>query len=103
MKKEEEIYKDPPALAEAFDAFREMRAAAKKKLTSKAEQMLRNKLEELAPQDETRQVAILNQSTMNGWLGVFPLREDKAKPGTGEQKSQLQRFIDLANGGIHDT
>lgn len=78
-------YKELPSgsvlYREAMDAFREMRKASKKRLTPKAEEMIRTKLEQLAPGNESKQVAILNQSTMNGWLGVFPLNEDKAATG----------------------
>lgn len=82
--KNEEKDKKDKALAPldaALESFREMRKASKKRLTPKAEEMIRTKLEQLAPGNESKQVAILNQSTMNGWLGVFPLNEDKAATG----------------------
>ena len=70
-----------PEFAEALEAFAEMRSKIRKPLTVRAKQMVLKKLSELAP-DEITQIEILNQSTMNGWQGVFPLNnhnKDKVK------------------------
>lgn len=67
-----------PEMAEALEAFAEMRKTIKKPLTARAKQMILNKLGKLATDEET-QIAILNQSTMNSWQGVFPLSQDAMK------------------------
>ena len=69
-----------PEFAEALEAFEEMRKKIRKPLTVKAKQMILKKLGELAVDEET-QIAILNQSTMNSWQGVFPLQQQKQKGG----------------------
>lgn len=80
---EQEIYKEDcsPEFAEALDAFEEMRRRIRKPLTERAKQMMLKKLSGLAMDEET-QIAILNQSTMNSWQGVFPLEAPRtAKKG----------------------
>jgi hypothetical protein len=80
-------------LAAAFVGFKEMREKSRKKLTANAEEMIHRKLEELAPGNEDKQAAILNQSTMNGWAGVFPLREDaKATDPARKRPSNVANF-----------
>ena len=39
--------------------------------------MILEKLEQLAPGDEQKQIKILDQSVMNSWQGVFELKEKK--------------------------
>jgi hypothetical protein len=65
----------------AFEDFMEMRKKIKKPLTDKARQLILKRLNELSVNEET-QIAILNQSTMNCWQGVFELK-------TVPQKQQL--------------
>ena len=82
--KEKEIYKESldcsPEFAKALKDFEEMRKKIHKPLTGRAKQMVLEKLSELAVDEET-QIAILNQSTMNSWLGVFPLQQQKERGG----------------------
>lgn len=67
-----------PEFAEALEAYEEMRKKIRKPLTVKAKQMVLKKLESMAPDEET-QIAILNQSTMNSWQGIFPLQDQRRK------------------------
>lgn len=81
IKEEQETYigeSCSPEFAEALEAYEEMRKKIRKPLTVKAKQMVLKKLESMAPDEET-QIAILNQSTMNSWQGIFPLAEQKQK------------------------
>lgn len=81
IKEEQEVYigeSCSPEFAEALEAYEEMRKKIRKPLTAKAKQMVLKKLEKMAPDEET-QIAILNQSTMNSWQGIFPLAEQKQK------------------------
>ncbi|MBA7663555.1 hypothetical protein ES703_71600 [subsurface metagenome] len=55
--------------------FKAMRTKIRKPMTERAEELLLNKLDKLS-NDEEEQIAILNQSIMNSWQGVFPLRGD---------------------------
>ena len=59
----------------AIDDFKEFRKKIKKPMTDRAVELLVNKLNKLASDDETK-IAMLNQSIVNGWQGVFPLKGD---------------------------
>ena len=67
-------------LKDAMNAFVEMRKAMKKPMTPRAVSLLVSKLKEMAS-DEATQIAIINQSVMNGWLSVYPLKADQGANG----------------------
>lgn len=77
-----------PKLKEALKGFADSRKALHKPLTLRAKQLTLEKLEKLAPHNEVKQVAILNQSVERGWQGVFALQEDKGAVGTGKRASE---------------
>lgn len=84
QKADKEPKKDPfdvesPKLCQALKDFRDMRKAIRKPLTLRAKELIVKRLEELAPNNEVRKVAILNQSTMNGWQNVYDLKTDESK------------------------
>jgi hypothetical protein len=56
--------------------FAEHRIELKKPMTDRAAGMMRNKLIEIAEETGHDPNAILRQSIMRGWLGVFPLKDD---------------------------
>jgi len=60
-------------LRKALEDFRVMRERIRKPLTGRGLELLFGKLHELAPGNEAMQVAIVEQSTMNGWQGIFPV------------------------------
>lgn len=72
-----EKFSDDPALDNAVRAFMAYRKNIKSPMTAHAVELLLNKLETLAPGDPDTQVAIINQSIMNGWKGVFALKESR--------------------------
>ena len=55
--------------------FKTMRSKTRKTMTERAEELLLDKLNKLSNNEE-EQIAILNQSIMNSWQGVFPLKGD---------------------------
>jgi hypothetical protein len=59
---------------ETFAEFKKMRTKIKKPITEFAERLIKEKLSKLSP-DEEIQIKILEQSIMNSWQGVFPLRD----------------------------
>jgi Fe2+ transport system protein B len=59
-----------------FEDFREMRKKIKKPMTLKAEELL---LSKLSGEIESVQIAMLEQSIVNGWSSVYPIKEEKAK------------------------
>lgn len=77
-------------LKQALIDFAEMRQKIKKPLTAKALDLVIKKLNVLASNDEEK-IAILEQSTMNCWQGIFPLRQDCVLQ---RKKSREQEEID---------
>ena len=67
------------ALDAALSDFAEMRKKMRKPLTDRALALTLSELEELAPGEDEKKIAILNQSIQRGWQGVFPLK-DEHKP-----------------------
>lgn len=63
-------------LEKAIDDFTLMRKQIKKPLTKRAVELLLDNLEKLAPGDEEKKIAILNQSIVNCWQGVFELKNN---------------------------
>jgi hypothetical protein len=57
-------------------------------MTEHAEELLLSELKKLAGDDEQLKIAILNQSILRGWTGVFPLKTDKK-----EEKPDGKRSI----------
>jgi len=68
--------------------FIEFRKANRKPLTLRALQLLISKVQKLYPNDMHKQIESLNQSIMNGWQGVFSIKEDNDK-----QKEQNKKFL----------
>lgn len=65
-------------LAQAVEDFREYRRKMKKPMTDRAVELLYQKLDELAGNNEKDKIAILQQSIVNGWQGVFPLKDQRS-------------------------
>lgn len=63
-----------------FSSFIEMRKKIKKPATDHAIELIKKKLDELAMNDESLQIAILNQSIRNSWQDVFPIKIDNSRP-----------------------
>ena len=70
----------------AFDAFLEMRIKIKKPATKLALQMVKKKVMELANNNEDLAIKIINQSTLNCWSDIYPLKENKL------QAKQIQEY-----------
>ena len=68
--------KDKTALEIAIDDFKDFRKKIKSPMTDRAIKLLLTELEKLTSDDETK-IAIINQSIMRGWKGVFPLKEER--------------------------
>lgn len=69
-------------LLEALRDFEQMRTRIRKPLTDKAKALLLGKLQKF-PQAEW--VEIINQSVLNSWQGIFPLKRDDAPTGRRTQ------------------
>lgn len=60
----------------------QMRTAIRKPLTNRALELVFKKLDELARTDAEK-IAILNQSIMNSWQGLFPLKSNQGQHKSG--------------------
>ena len=84
MPKSARIYfPNDESLNQAFLDYLEMRKQIKKPMTERAVELAIKKLEELSTlpfsdsMDNDLAIQILNQSVMNSWQGLFPLKEQK--------------------------
>lgn len=96
-KKEIKIFSDDPELNQAILAFMEFRKSIKKPMTDHAVELLINKLNDMTSYIP-EQIAIINQSIVNGWQGVFPLKNEQAKTGFQKQTKadELDEFYRTA-------
>jgi predicted phage replisome organizer len=68
-------YVEHPDLNSAIIAFVDYRKKIKKPMTEKAVELMIDKLNKFSPHIE-EQIEILNQSILNGWQGIFPLKKE---------------------------
>ena len=93
-KKEIKVFSDDPELNQAILAFMEFRKSIKKPMTDHAVELLINKLNDLSSYIP-EQIEIINQSIVNGWQGVFPLKNEQvAAKKTGYQKQTKAEELD---------
>ena len=71
--------------------YKAMRTKIRRPMTLRAEELIINELNKLAI-DEKTQITILNQSIMNSWRGVFPLK-GATKDGEFEYEKYKSRKI----------
>ena len=72
-------------LLQALTAFEAMRKQKKKPMTERARRLLLTTLDKLAAGERRMQIAILDQSTLNCWTSVYPLKTplEEAVPAGG--------------------
>lgn len=102
---ESESESNPKVRASALDValndFAEMRKKMRKPLTDRALSLTLAELEKLAPGDDEKKIAILNQSIQRGWQGVFPLKDEPEAPKKtaharmpqGDDRDRLERLL----------
>ena len=79
-------------LFEAVKDWIEMRKTIKAPLTARAASMSFKRLCELSYGNESMMIEILNQSTLNCWKGLFPLKNPS---GLQDQKSKIQKTAEM--------
>ena len=72
------------ALNAAINDFIDFRKKIKKPMTDKAIQLMINKLNKLSS-NVTEQIEIINQSILNGWQTIYPLKKDAIKQQTRQE------------------
>ena len=79
-KKKEKIFEyfrgttENDELYKALCEFYENRTEMNRPVTLRAAKMITKELEELAPKNDIKKIAIINQSIYYGWRGLFPLK-----------------------------
>lgn len=85
-KKKEIIYSSVPELNDAILSFIEFRKKIRKPMTDRAVELMINKLNKIAD-SPPEQIEILNQSIMNGWTGIFPLKKGAESNGRNTERA----------------
>lgn len=88
-----DAYTGNEELRKALREYIQMRTAIRKKITNRGLELAFNTLDKLANNDAEK-VAIVNQSIMNSWQGLFPLK------GNGAYKQQNQPPKDEDNEAV---
>jgi hypothetical protein len=78
-------------LDRAIIDYQEYRRKVRKPMTDKAVKLMYSELDKLASDDRTK-IAILEQSIVNGWTGIFPLKNPL--PATTQQP-QMYRTVTM--------
>lgn len=79
-------------LNRAINDFVAYRKGIKKPMTDRAVTLLIERLGGLS-RDPDKQIAILNQSIINGWQGVFPLKEDNRGKRCGKTNRDYDEML----------
>lgn len=88
---ESESYSGDARVDAALEEYKTFRKQIRRPLTNRAMQLAVKKLDSLAGNDVEAKVAIIDQSIANGWIGLFPLKNESQG---GMQTSG--RYDDLA-------
>ena len=72
-----EAYTENYELRGAWRSFREMRERKRAPLTGDALRLAFRKIDELSQGDDAQKIAILEQSILHSWQGIFPLKPEQ--------------------------
>ena len=87
-----EVYFEDEELQKIFIDYLELRSSIKAVNTERAIKLLINKLEKIASDKDTK-IKVIEQSIMNSWKGVFPLKNDyNKKEVKKESEWDLSKF-----------
>ena len=93
-KKEVKVYSDDSELNQAILEFMEFRKSIKKPMTDRAVDLLITKLNGMTSYIP-EQIEIINQSIVNGWQGVFPLKNDQTVRKTYHKQTKAEELNDF--------
>lgn len=77
------IYSDDPLLNQTIIEFVAFRKSIKKPMSDHAVKLMIGKLNKMSS-DVNEQIEIINQSILNGWQGIFPLKQEQKKSSRKE-------------------
>lgn len=83
-------------LNKAFEDFVENRKKIKKPMTDRAIELAIKKLNDLSAGDGDLAIKIIEQSIMSGYLGLFPLKEEKQQDRKAKTHNFNERKYDFA-------
>ena len=91
-------YYEDPELDKTFSDYVSMRKQIKKPMSDRAIELAKGKLETLSGGDRDKSIAILNQSIMNSWQGLFELKQEaKNKTKFSNFEERKYNFAELEN------
>ena len=90
----EEYAIDNEELLKALMDFANMRKSIKSPLTERAMKLLLTELNKLS-EDRNTQIAIINQSILNNWKGVFPLKNNRPEVKKSYNYEYGQKGVDF--------
>lgn len=93
-KNEIKTYSDNATLNDSILDFIAYRKSIKKPMTDNAVKLLLGKLNKMSS-DVSEQIEILNQSIVNGWTGIFPLKTEKKQQKKSSFHNYPQRNYDI--------
>lgn len=93
VKESKEYYSDID-LNTIFKNYLEMRVKIKKPATDKAIELAKTTLEKLAPNNDSKKIELLEQSILNSWQGIFPLRQNLTNEAKKEDFSARSKYPD---------
>jgi len=96
--KNKTFYPNDEILNEAFKEYVSMRKQIKAPMTDRAITLAMKKLDELSGGDNDKAVKIVNQSVMNSWKGLFPLKDEPQKTGAVDWNKELEEVMKHARG-----
>ena len=100
---ESESYSGDARVDAALEEYKKFRKEMKRASTDRAMQLAVKKLEALAGNDADKKIAIIEQSIVNGWVGLFPLKEEQAgKQGAGRYDDLIEWVNEHDSTGIRD-
>lgn len=85
-------YTDDPPLREALRSFRAMRERIRKPLTGDALKLVFRELDKHAGDDAGLKTAMLEQSVLHSWQGIFPLKTEQARASPGGNARQRKSW-----------
>jgi hypothetical protein len=87
-------------LNESFKDYIEYRKSIRKPLKGKGITLAIKKLDSLTADNDIK-IEIINQSIMNGWTGLFPLKD--TNKSSNKVTEQLNECYDLINQWVHES
>ena len=84
-------YFEDDDLNNTFADFVEMRKATKEPMTDRAIKIAKNKINEYAKGNKQVAIAVIEQSILNNWKGIFPLKDNSVIPANPQQTKKFTK------------